>query len=112
MAEQEKKKHAGDDFLKSIRNVMDAQTNSYSKNFPKVRKLPGIVRSFQEDPFKLMLGCYDQSRLGAEYMNKTEDSFICIDSSGIWPERQKKNQPKKLNTALVIPPIEMSTLLL
>ena len=106
MAEQEKKKHAGDDFLKSIRNVMDAQTNSYSKNFPKVRKLPGIVRSFQEDPFKLMLGCYDQSRLGAEYMNKTEDSFICIDSSGIWPERQKKNQSKKLNTALVIPPIE------
>ena len=107
MAEQEKKMHGGDDFLKSIRNVMDSQKNSFSKNFPKVRKLPGIVRSLQEEPFKMMLGCYDQFRLATEYLNKTEESFICVDSSGkLWGERQKKGEPKKLNSALVIPPIE------
>ena len=107
MAEYEKKLHAGDDFSKSIRNVMDAQQNSFSKNFPKVKKLPGIVRSFQEVPFKMTLGNYDQCRLGAEYFNKTENSFVCLDSSGkFWADRQKKNEPKKLNSALVIPPIE------
>ena len=54
-----------------------------------------------------MLLCnYDQARLGAEYLNKTENSFMCLDSSGkFWAERQKKNEPKKLNTALVIPPV-------
>ena len=107
MAEYEKKMHAGDDFSKSIRNVMDAQQNSFSKNFPKVKKLPGIVGSFQEVPFKMTLGNYDQCRLGAEYFNKTENSFVCLDSSGkFWADRQKKNEPKKLNSALVIPPIE------
>ena len=105
MSEYEKKMHAGEDFSKSIRNVMDAQQNSFSKNFPKVRKLPGIVRSFQETPFKMMLGNYDQLRLGAEYLNKTNNSFLCLDSSGkFWAERQKKNEPKKLNSALVMPP--------
>ena len=95
MAEYEKKLHAGDDFSKSIRNVMDAQQNSFSKNFPKVKKLPGIVRSFQEVPFKMTLGNYDQCRLGAEYFNKTENSFVCLDSSGkFWADRQKKNEPK------------------
>ena len=107
MAEHEKKMHGGDDFNKSIRNVMDSQQNSYSKNFPKVKKLPGIVRSFQEKPFKITLGNYDQLRIGSEYLNKTENSFLCIDSSGkFWAERQKKNEPKKLNSALVIPPVE------
>ena len=92
MAEHEKKMHGGDDFNKSIRNVMDSQQNSYSKNFPKVKKLPGIVRSFQENPFKITLGNYDQLRVGSEYLNKTENSFLCIDSSGkFWAERQKKN---------------------
>ena len=107
MAEQEKKLHAGDDFSKSIRNVMDAQSNAYSRNFPKVKKLPGIVRLYQEHPFKMLLGNYDGCRLGAEYMNKTENSFVCVDSSGkLFSDRQKKNQSKKLNSALVIPPIE------
>ena len=95
MAEQEKKLHAGDDFSKSIRNVMDAQSNAYSKNFPKVKKLPGIVRLYQEHPFKMLLGNYDGCRLGAEYMNKTENSFVCVDSSGkFFSDRQKKNQSK------------------
>lgn len=107
MAEYEKKLHAGDDFSKSIRNVMDAQQHSFSRNFPKVKKLPGIVRSFQEVPFKMTLGNYDQCRLGAEYFNKTENSVVSLDSSGkFWADRQKKNEPKKLNSALVIPPIE------
>ena len=107
MAEEEKKKHAGDDFEKSIRNVMDAQKSDFSKNFPKSKKLPGIVRSLQEKPFKLMLGNYDQLRLGAEYLNKTENSFICLDSSGkFWADREKKHARKKLNSVLVIPPIE------
>ena len=107
MAEEEKKKHAGDDFEKSIKNVMDAQKSDFSKNFPKSKKLPGIVRSLQEKPFKMMLGNYDQLRLGAEYLNKTENSFICLDSSGkFWADREKKNAPKKLNSVLVIPPIE------
>ena len=107
MAEHEKKMHGGDDFNKSIRNTMDAQQTSYSKNFPKVKKLPGIVRSFQEKPFKITLGNYDQLRIGSEYFNKTEHSVLCIDSSGkFWAERQKKSEPKKLNSALVIPPVE------
>ena len=107
MAEHERKMHAGDDFAKSIRNVMGAQQHSFSKNFPKSRKLPGYVRLFQDEPFKLLLGNYDNSRLGAEYMNKTENSFICVDSSGkLWGDRQKKNEPKKLNSALVIPPVK------
>ena len=107
MAEHEKKLHAGDDFTKSIHNVIQAQTNAYSKNFPKSRKLPGYVRIFQDEPFKLLLANYDNSRLGAEYLNKTENSFICVDSSGkLWGERQKKNEPKKLNSVLVIPPVE------
>ena len=106
MAEYEKKMHAGNDFGQSIRNVMDAQQDSFSKNFPKVKKLPGIVRSFQEKPFKMMLCNYDMARLGAEYLNKTENNFICLDSSGkFWAERQRKNEPKKLNSALVIPPV-------
>ena len=53
MAEEEKKKHAGDDFEKSIRNVMDAQKSDFSKNFPKSKKLPGIVRSLQDYVRKL-----------------------------------------------------------
>ena len=88
MAEHEKKLHAGDDFTKSIHNVIQAQKNAYSKNFPKSRKLPGYVRIFQDEPFKLLLANYDNSRLGAEYLNKTENSFICVDSSGkLWGER-------------------------
>jgi hypothetical protein len=106
MAEHEKKTHGGDNFNNSIRNVMDAQQTSFSKNFP-VKKLPGIVRSFQEKPFKMTLGNYDQLRIGSEYFNKTENSVLCIDSSGkFWAERQKKGEPKKLNSALVIPPVE------
>ena len=106
MKEYEKKMHAGNNFGQSIRNVMDAQQNSFSRNFPKVKKLPGIVRSFQEEPFKMMLGNYDMVRIGAEYLNKTENSFICLDSSGkFWADRQRKNEPKKLNSALVMPPV-------
>ena len=106
MAEYEKKMRAGNTFGQSVRNVMDSQQSSFSKNFPKVKKLPGIVRIFQEEPFKMMLGNYDMVRLGAEYLNKTENSFICLDSSGkFWAERQPKNEPKKLNSALVIPPV-------
>ena len=106
MAEHEKKLRAGDTFVDSVRNVMTAQANSYSSYFG-VKKLPGYVRNFQEKPFKLLLACYDQLRLGAEYLNRTENSFLCIDSSGkLWGERQKKDQPKKLNTALVFPPVK------
>ena len=95
MAENEKKMHAGDDFPKSIRNVMDAQKYAYSRNFPKVKKLPGIVRLFQESPFKMFLANYDQSRLGAEYVNKTKESFMCVDSSGkLFNDRQKRGNQK------------------
>ena len=61
MAEAEKKLHAGNTFTESIRNVMDAQKHSYSRNF-QPKKLPGLVRSFQEEPFKLILCNYDQAR--------------------------------------------------
>ena len=73
------------------------------------QKFPGHVRSFQEKPFKLMMGNYDQLRIGAEYFNRTEFNFVCIDSSGkLWGERQRKSDPKKLNTGLVLPPFEKS----
>ena len=107
MAEEERRRRGGNTFNEAIKNVIEATKYSYSTNFPKSRKLPGIVRSFQDIPFKLMLGNYDQLRLGAEYLNKTAGSFICIDSSGkFWAEREKKGDPKKLNSVLVIPPIE------
>ena len=111
MAEHEKRLRAGDTFIESVRNVMASQQNSFSRNFRGknneiIKKLPGIIRLFQETPFKLLLGCYDQLRFGAEYLNKTVNSFLCLDSSGkLWGEPQRKNLPKKLNTALVFPPI-------
>jgi len=106
MMEYEKKLRAGDDFVQSIRNVIDSQVDCFSPWFT-TKRLPGIVRSFQEKPFKLLMGNFDQLRIGAEYLNKVDLNFICIDSSGkLWGERQKKNEPKKLNTALVIPPLE------
>ena len=107
MAEYEKKLHAGDNFVESVRNVLATQSTSYSTLFKNCQKLPGYIRIFQEKPFKLMLGNYDMIRLGAEYFNRTDNSFMCIDSSGnFWTEKRKKNEPKKLNTAIVIPPIE------
>lgn len=106
MSEYEKKLHAGNTFSDSIRNVMAGQSNAFSKIFPS-QELPGIVRSFQEEPFKLMLGHYDQCRIGADYLNNTEFSILCIDSSGnFWAEKRKKGESKKLNSALVIPPVE------
>ena len=109
MAEYERKLHAGDTFIDSIRNVIDSQKSSLSRNFSNkvALEFPGHVRIFQEKPFKLMMGNYDQLRIGAEYFNKIEFNFVCLDSSGkLWGERQKKNEPKKLNSALVIPPFE------
>ena len=108
MMEVEKDLHFGKNFCESIHTFVVSQKETFSKNFPEtnaVRKLPGIVRNFQENPFKLLIGNYDQLRLGAEYLNKTEWSMICIDSSGkFWAEKQKKSEAKKLNTAIVIPP--------
>ena len=81
--------------------------NTFSYNFSVPKKLPGYVRNFQEEPFKLLLGNDDQCKIGASYLNNTEMSYICIDSSGkLWGEPRSKNKVKKLNTALVIPPID------
>ena len=94
MAEYERKLHAGDTFIDSIRNVIDSQKSSLSRNFTNrvALEFPGHVRSFQEKPFKLMMGNYDQLRIGAEYFNKIEFNFVCLDSSRkLWGERQKKN---------------------
>ena len=90
--------------LKYTAPFMAGQKNSYSHLFP-FKILPGYVRIFQEEPFKLMLGNLDQLRIGATYLNNTEVSFLFVDSSGkLWGEPQKKHEAKKLNTALVMPP--------
>ena len=100
-----KKLHADDSFNESIKNVIASQGNYFSYNYPGM--LPGYVRSFQEHPFKVMPGNYDQCRIGTDYLNDSNSTFLCVDSSRkLMAKRSKTNESKKLNSALVMPPAE------
>ena len=104
--EYEKKQRCGDDFFQSVQNIIDSQHIDTSLNFEDTtanRQLAGFVRSVQQSPFKLIMGNYDQLRIGANYMNKKENPTIFMDSSGKFLKKEK-GKSKLLNTAVVIPP--------
>ena len=51
----------------------------------------------------MLCASYDQLKVGATYMNKSNKSVIHMDSSGKFL-KQGKGKKKLLNTAIVIPP--------
>ena len=104
--EFERKQHCGNDFFESIQNVFDSQKGDVSLNFDETtasKQLPGFLRSVQQTPLKVVMANFDQLRIGANYLNKNENSTIFIDSSGKFL-KQEKGKSKILNTAVVIPP--------
>lgn len=62
-----------------------------------------LFRTVRQVPFKMICASYDQLKIGAAYLNKSEKSVIHMDSSGKFL-RQGKGKKKLLNTAIVIPP--------
>ena len=104
--EFERKQHCGNDFHESIQNVFESQKTDVSLNFEETvssKQLPGFIRSVQQTPLKVVMGNYDQLRIGANYLNKSEKSIVFMDSSGKFLKNEK-GKPKLLNTAVVIPP--------
>ena len=105
MYERERPLRVGETIAESVRNVYRTQKPEESSNFDTnaSKSLTGLIRSFQEIPFKLHLATHDQLKIGAHYFRQ-ENSAVCIDSSGKFMKRQSKVEKKRLNTALVIPP--------
>ena len=104
--EFEKKQRCGNDFFESIQNVLDSQTADVSLNFDETassKQLPGFIRSVQQKPLKVVMGNFDQLRIGANYLNKNETPIIFMDSSGKFLKKEKGTSTL-LNTAVVIPP--------
>lgn len=104
--EFEKKEHCGNSFYESVLNVLESQRSDISLNFEETassKQLPGFVRSVQQVPFKIFMANFDQLKVGANYMNKSETPIIYVDSSGKLLKKEK-GKSKLLNTAVVIPP--------
>ena len=104
--EHEKKLRCGDDFFQSVVNIVDSQGIDISLNFEDTaanRELAGFVRSVQRTPFKILMANYDQLRIGANYLNKSDIPIVFVDSSGKFLKKEK-GKPKLLNTAVAIPP--------
>ena len=108
-SDEDKKIRGGNTFYESARSAKDLlSAETYSPNFPEnnaAKNLPGLVRSLQESPFKIMIGNFDMLKIGGTYLNKVADSVICIDSSGKYWQEKNRAGKKLLNTALVIPPV-------
>ena len=108
-AEEDKKVRRGTTFYesaKSARDLLSAETDS--PNFPDnvaAKNLPGIVRSIQELPFKITIANFDMLKIGGTYLNKTDDSVVCLDSSGKYWQEKTRAGKNLLNSALVIPPV-------
>ena len=108
-AEEDKKVRKGTTFYesaKSARDLLSADTDS--PNFPDnnaAKSVPGIVRSLQESPFKITIANFDMLKIGGTYLNKTENSVVCLDSSGKYWQEKNRAGKKLLNSALVIPPV-------
>ena len=108
-AEEDKRVRGGATFYESAKIAKDllAEDNE-SPNFPMTnaaKNLPGFVRSLQEDPFKIMMANYDMMKVAGTYLNKVEESVVCVDSSGkMWQEKNRAGK-NLLNTAIVIPPV-------
>ena len=106
--EQEKKLRGGITFYDSARNVLLGQDVDVSPDFPDLaaaKLLPGMIRSLQEYPFKIMLSNFEMLRVGAKFLSGKEETTLYIDSSGkFWQDRRKTGKDL-LNTALVLPPL-------
>ena len=79
--EFEKKQRCGNDFFESIQNVLDSQTADVSLNFDETassKQLPGFIRSLQQKPLKVVMGNFDQLRIGANYLNNNETPIMRI----------------------------------
>ena len=108
-SEEDKKIRGGSTHYESAKSALDLLANdTESPNFPETnasKQLPGIVRSLQENPFKITYANFDMSKVGGLYMNGVEESIVCIDSSGKnWQDKNKAGK-NLLNSALVIPPL-------
>ena len=107
-SEEDKKIRGGHTFYESAKSAKDLlSADADSPNFPEnnaAKKLPGIVRSLQESPFKITIGNFDMLKIGGTYLNKVDDSVVCMDSSGKYWQEKNRAGKKLLNTALVIPP--------
>ena len=106
--EQEKKMRGGENFYDSAKNVLLGQDIDVSPDFPDLtaaKLLPGMVRSLQEHPFKVMLSNFEMLRIGAIYLSGEEETILYMDSSGkFWQERRRTGKDL-LNTAIVLPPL-------
>ena len=108
-SEEDKKIRRGDTFYESAKSAKDLlSVDTETPNFPEsnaTKNLPGIVRSLQESPFKITIANFDMLKIGGTYLNKVEDSIVCLDSSGKYWQEKNRAGKKLLNTALVIPPV-------
>ena len=120
MYEKELHLRGGETLAHSVRSVYQTQLAEESQHFSTKasKSMTGLIRSFQEIPFKLHLATHDQLKVGAHYFRQDlkqvkspppkpqmqEKSVVCIDSSGKFMTNHGKSETKKLHTALAIPP--------
>ena len=103
--EEEKKSRGGKNYYEAALHVFESQSTDISPNFEDTaisRKFPGLIRSLQQIPFKMIISNFDQLKIGSAYLNKSKNSLVHMDSSGKF--LKPKGGKKLLNTALVIPP--------
>ena len=109
MYQSEKKMHCGETPYSAVKTVFLQQKTDFSPNFEKTSAsmaLPGNVRKFEEEPFKVYFANYDQLKVGAHYMNSPgKKTIINLDSSGKYWQDGTRAGKEALNSAIVIPPV-------
>ena len=109
MYQSEKKMHGGETPYSAVKTVFLQQKTDFSPNFEKTSAsmaLPGNVRKFEEEPFKVYFANYDQLKVGAHYMNDPDKTTIInLDSSGKYWQDGTRAGKEALNSAIVIPPV-------
>ena len=109
MYQSEKKLHCGETPYTAVKTVFLQQKADYSPNFEKTSAsmaLPGNVRKFEEEPFKVYFANYDQLKVGAHYLNSQDKkTIINLDSSGKYWQDGTRAGKEALNSAIVIPPV-------
>jgi hypothetical protein len=108
MYQREKEMHGGETPYSAVKTVFLQQKTDVSPNFEKTNAsiaLPGNVRKFEEEPFKLYFANFDQLKIGASYLNsKDKKTMINLDSSGKYWQDGTRAGKDALNSAIVIPP--------
>ena len=108
-SEQDKKVRGGSTHYESAKSAIDLLASDIeSPNFPATnasKKLPGIVRSLQEIPFKITIANFDMLKIAAYYFSNVLLSILCLDSSGKYWQEKNKAGKDLLNSALVFPPL-------